>query len=47
MATRRIEGSPARPVAASAPTREDAGIASPTEGPIEAQVEGQIEEEEE
>jgi small subunit ribosomal protein S6 len=28
MATRRIEGSPARPVAAAAPTREDAGSAS-------------------
>jgi small subunit ribosomal protein S6 len=59
MATRRIEGSPARPVAVSAPTREDAEIASPTasplegpiegpaEGPVEGQLEGQIEEEEE
>jgi small subunit ribosomal protein S6 len=28
MATRRIEGSPARPVAVSAPTREDAGTPS-------------------
>jgi small subunit ribosomal protein S6 len=27
MATRRIEGSPARPVAASAPTRQDGGTA--------------------
>jgi small subunit ribosomal protein S6 len=56
MATRRIEGSPARPVAASAPTREDAEVPSPTEEhveapadvPIEEQPEGQqIEEEEE
>jgi small subunit ribosomal protein S6 len=59
MATRRIEGSPARPVTVSAPTREDAEIASPTaspiegpiegpvEGPVEGQPEGQIEEEEE
>ena len=31
MATRRIEGSPARPVAAAAPTREDAGTASDVE----------------
>jgi len=43
MATRRIEGSPARPVAVGAPTREDAEMASPVDG----QVEGQIEEEEE
>jgi small subunit ribosomal protein S6 len=28
LATRRIEGSPARPVAAAAPAREDAGTAS-------------------
>lgn len=28
MPTRRIEGSPARPVAVGAPTREDAGVAS-------------------
>ena len=28
LATRRIEGSPARPVAVAAPTREDAGSAS-------------------
>ena len=32
MATRRIEGSPARPVAASAPTREDAEVAAPADG---------------
>jgi small subunit ribosomal protein S6 len=31
MATRRIEGSPARPVAVAAPTREDAGTASDVE----------------
>jgi small subunit ribosomal protein S6 len=31
MATRRIEGSPARPVAAPAATREDAGTASDVE----------------
>jgi small subunit ribosomal protein S6 len=31
MATRRIEGSPARPVAVSAPTREDGEPASPVE----------------
>jgi small subunit ribosomal protein S6 len=31
MATRRIEGSPARPVAVGAPTREDADAASPVE----------------
>ena len=31
MATRRIEGSPARPVAASAPTREDEEAASPVD----------------
>ena len=43
MATRRIQGSPARPVAVSAPTREDAGIASPIEGPVEEQVEEQVE----
>ena len=56
MATRRIEGSPARPVAASAPTREDAEVPSPAEEHVEApgdvpseeQPEGQqIEEEEE
>jgi hypothetical protein len=28
MATRRIEGSPVRPVAVAAPTREDAVVAS-------------------
>jgi small subunit ribosomal protein S6 len=59
MATRRIEGSPARPVAASAPTREDAEVQSPIgehakapgDAPMEEQApdEGpvQIEEEEE
>jgi hypothetical protein len=55
MATRRIEGSPARPVAASAPTREDAEVPSPigeraeapVDAPIEEQPERQIEEEEE
>jgi small subunit ribosomal protein S6 len=31
MATRRIEGSPARPVAVGAPTREDEGTASDVE----------------
>ena len=31
MATRRIKGSPARPVAVAAPTREDAAIASDVE----------------
>jgi small subunit ribosomal protein S6 len=31
MATRRIQGSPARPVAAAAPTRQDAEIASDVE----------------
>jgi small subunit ribosomal protein S6 len=31
MATRRVEGSPARPVAVGAPTREDAQIASEVE----------------
>ena len=54
MATRRIEGSPSRPVAVSAPTREDveredAESAAPVEDPAEEQVEveEQIEEEEE
>jgi small subunit ribosomal protein S6 len=55
MATRRIEGSPARPVAVSAPTREDTETASPIEvpvegpvqEPVEGQLEGQIEKEEE
>jgi small subunit ribosomal protein S6 len=55
MATRRIEGSPARPIAASAPTREDAEVPSPigeqpeapADAPIEEQPERQIEEEEE
>ena len=51
MATRRIQGSPARPVAASAPTREDAAVTAPAVGhgnePAEAPVEEQIEEEEE
>ena len=31
MATRRIEGSPVRPVAVAAPTREDAAVASDVE----------------
>jgi small subunit ribosomal protein S6 len=44
MATRRIEGSPARPVAVSAQTREDAETASPTEEPAEAPVDSPIEE---
>jgi len=43
MATRRIEGSPGRPVAVGSPTREDVETASPVDG----HVEGQIEEEEE
>jgi small subunit ribosomal protein S6 len=53
MATRRIEGSPVRPVAVSAPTREDgrrrenAPIASPAEESAEGQIEDQIEKEEE
>ena len=54
MATRRIEGSPSRPVAVSASTREDvvredAEPASPAEEQVEEQVEveEQIEEEEE
>jgi len=40
MATRRIEGSPARPVAVGAPTREDAGTASPTDGQGAGPVDG-------
>ena len=55
MATRRIEGSPARPVAVGAPTREDAETASPADGrvagpvdePADAPVDEPIEEEEE
>ncbi len=55
MATRRIEGSPARPVAAGAPTREDAETASPADGrvagpvdePADAPADEPIEEEEE
>jgi small subunit ribosomal protein S6 len=35
LATRRIQGSPARPVAVSAPSREDAETASAAEEPIE------------
>jgi hypothetical protein len=31
MATRRIEGSPVRPVAVAAPSREDAGAAADVE----------------
>ncbi len=46
MATRRIEGSPARPVAVGAPTREDAGTSAPTDG-SDGQLGEQIEEEEE
>ena len=34
LATRRIEGSPARPVAVGAPTREDAETASPADGRV-------------
>jgi len=47
MATRRIEGSPARPVAVGAPTREDAETAPPETGQIEEEQieEKQIEEE--
>jgi small subunit ribosomal protein S6 len=41
--TRRIQGSPARPVAVSAPSREDAEAASPAPD----QAPGQIEDEEE
>ncbi|CAN5239132.1 hypothetical protein BH20ACT13_BH20ACT13_15070 [soil metagenome] len=51
MATRRIEGSPGRPVAVGAPTREDAENASPDAGPVDGPVdepaEAPIEEEEE
>ena len=55
LATRRIEGSPARPVAVGAPTREDAETASPADGrvagpvdePADAPVDEPIEEEEE
>jgi len=39
MATRRIKGSPARPVAVGGPTREDAEIASPGEGQIDEEEE--------
>ena len=51
MATRRIEGSPGRPVAVSAPTREDAETAFADAGPVDEPVaepaEAPIEEEEE
>ena len=55
LATRRIEGSPARPVAVGAPTREDAETASPADArvagpvdePVDAPVDEPIEEEEE
>ena len=55
LATRRIEGSPARPVAVGAPTREDAETASPADGrvagpvdePADAPADEPIEEEEE
>ena len=52
MATRRIEGSPVRPVAVSAPTREDgrrenAPIASPVDESVEESAEGQIEDQNE
>ncbi len=40
MATRRIEGSPARPVAVGSPTREDAGTASPADGQGAGPVDG-------
>ena len=43
LATRRIQGSPARPVAVSAPSREDAEAGSPAPD----QAPGQIEDEEE
>jgi small subunit ribosomal protein S6 len=39
MPTRRIQGSPARPVAASAPSREDGGTASPAERQLEEEEE--------
>ncbi|MDQ3672332.1 MAG: 30S ribosomal protein S6 [Actinomycetota bacterium] len=39
MATRRIEGSPARPVAVGAPTREDVETASPADEEIEEEEE--------
>jgi small subunit ribosomal protein S6 len=39
MATRRIKGSPGRPVAVGGPSREDAEIASPDEGQIEEEEE--------
>jgi small subunit ribosomal protein S6 len=39
MATRRIQGSPARPVAVSAPTREDGGTASPADRQLEEEEE--------
>ena len=51
LATRRIEGSPARPVAVGAPTREDAETASPADGrvagPVDEPADEPIEEEEE
>ena len=39
MPTRRIQGSPARPVAVSAPSREDAGTASPADRQLEEEEE--------
>ena len=39
MPTRRIQGSPARPVAVSAPSREDAETASPAERQLEEEEE--------
>jgi small subunit ribosomal protein S6 len=39
MATRRIQGSPARPVAVSAPSREDGGTASPADRQLEEEEE--------
>ena len=39
MATRRIQGSPARPVAVSAPSREDGGSASPADRQLEEEEE--------
>jgi len=51
MATRRIEGSPGRPVAVGAPTREDAETASTdarlVDAPVDEPAEAPIEEEEE
>jgi small subunit ribosomal protein S6 len=47
MATRRIEGSPARPVAVAAPAREDAPTTSEVEVEVEVEAEVEVEVEEE